>query len=192
MLYLSLGSQPVVSSVLKDCSLNTNATLFDNVGDLSYETLLSCLNNQFKEFFPPEGKIKVQNGAVNLLNGNAYTIVKDERNGTLFYDMLPLGKKLSTIYNGAKTKYERLALDFTKTIQNTSSAIFIRQMMDDNDNDTIELSDTLKWVYPSCKFYLKHRYAGMQPNKCYDYWKTELCGGSILLFNINGIFRLFL
>ena len=32
-------------------------------------------------------------------------------------------------------------------------------MMDDNDNDTIELSDTLKWVYPACKFYLKHRYA---------------------------------
>ena len=92
--------------------------------------------------------------------------------------MLPLGKKLSTIYSGAKIKYERLALDFTKTIQNTSSVIFIRQMMDDNDNDTIELSDTLKWVYPACKFYLKHRYAGMQPNKCYDYWKRELCHGN--------------
>ncbi len=177
MIYMSLGSQPVVSSVLKDCALNTNTTLFDNVGDLSYETLLWCLNNQFKDFFPAEDKIKVQNGAINLLNGNAYTIIKDERNGTLFYDVLPLGKKLSTIYNGAKTKYERLALDFTKTIQNTSSAIFIRQMMDDNDNDTIELSDTLKWVYPACKFYLKHRYAGMQPNKCYDYWKQELCKG---------------
>jgi len=174
MIYISLGSQPVVSSVLKDCALNTNTTLFDNVGDLSYETLLWCLNNQFKDFFPAEDKIKVQNGAINLLGGNAYTIIKDERNGTLFYDALPLGKKLSTVYNGAKTKYERLALDFTKTIQNTSSAIFIRQMMDDNDNDTIELSDTLKWVYPACKFYLKHRYAGVQPNKCYDYWKKEL------------------
>lgn len=178
MIYLSLGSQPVVSSVLKDCALNTNTTLFDNVGDLSYETLLLCLNNQFKDFFPAEDKIKVQKGVINLLNGNAYTIIRDERNGTLFYDVLPLGKKLSTIYNGAKTKYERLALDFTKTIQNASSAIFIRQMMDDNDNDTIELSDTLKWVYPSCKFYLKHRYAGMQPNKCYDYWKRELCRGN--------------
>ena len=50
MIYLSLGSQPVVSSVLKDCALNTNTTLFDNVGDLSYETLLECLNNQFKDF----------------------------------------------------------------------------------------------------------------------------------------------
>ena len=178
MLYLSLGSQPVVSSVLKDCALNTNATLFDNVGDLSYETLLLGLNNQFKDFFPAKDKIKVQNGAINLLGGSAYTIIKDEGNGTLFYDVLPLGKKLSTIYNGAKTKYERLALDFTKTIQNTSSAIFIRQMMDDNDNDTIELSDTLKWVYPACKFYLKHRYAGMQPNKCYDYWKQNLCKGN--------------
>jgi hypothetical protein len=178
MIYLSLGSQPVVSSVLKDCALNTNTTLFDNVGDLSYETLLLCLNNQFKDFFPAEDKIKVQKGVINLLNGNAYTIIRDERNGTLFYDVLPLGKKLSTIYNGAKTKYERLALDFTKTIQNASSAIFIRQMMDDNDNDTIELSDTLKWVYPSCKFYLKHRYAGMQPNKCYDYWKRELGHGN--------------
>ena len=177
MIYMSLGSQPVVSSVFKDCALNTNTTLFDNVGDLSYETLLWCLNNQFKDFFPPKDKIKVQNGAIKLLGGNAYTIIKDERNGTLFYDVLPLGKKLSTIYNGAKTKYERLALDFTKTIQNTSSAIFIRQMMDDNDNDTIELSDTLKWVYPACKFYLKHRYAGVQPNKCYDYWKSELCSG---------------
>ena len=177
MKYISLGSQPVVSSVLKDCALNTNPTLFDNVGDLSYETLLLCLNNQFKDFFPAKDKIKVQNGAINLLGGSAYTIIKDEGNGTLFYDVLPLGKKLSTIYNGAKTKYERLALDFTKTIQNTSSAIFIRQMMDDNDNDTIELSDTLKWVYPACKFYLKHRYAGMQPNKCYDYWKQELCKG---------------
>jgi hypothetical protein len=177
VIYVTLGSQPVVSSVLKDCSLNTNTMLFDNVGDLSYETLLWCLNNQFKDFFPAKDKIKIQNGAINLLNGNVYTIIKDERNGTLFYDVLPLGKKLSTIYNGAKTKYERLALDFTKTIQNTSSAIFIRQMMDDNDNDTIELSDTLKWVYPACKFYLKHRYAGIQPNKCYDYWKRELCGG---------------
>ena len=177
MLYCSLGSQPVISSVLKDCSLNTNTMLFDNVGDLSYETLLWCLNNQFRNFFPAKDKIKIQNGAINLLGGNPYTIIKDERNGTLFYDVLPLGKKLSTIYNGAKTKYERLALDFTKTIQNTSSAIFIRQMMDDNDNDTIELSDTLKWVYPACKFYLKHRYAGVQPNKCYDYWKQELCGG---------------
>ena len=27
MLYLSLGSQPVVSSVLKDCNLNTNQYL---------------------------------------------------------------------------------------------------------------------------------------------------------------------
>ena len=177
MLYCSLGSQPVISSVLKDCSLNTNTMLFDNVGELSYETLLWCLNNQFRNFFPAKDKIKIQNGAINLLGGNPYTIIKDERNGTLFYDVLPLGKKLSTIYNGAKTKYERLALDFTKTIQNTSSAIFIRQMMDDNDNDTIELSDTLKWVYPACKFYLKHRYAGIQPNKCYDYWKQELCNG---------------
>ena len=177
MLYCSLGSQPVISSVLKDCNLNTNSMLFDNVGDLSYETLLWGLNNQFRNFFPAKDKIKIQNGAINLLGGNPYTIIKDERNGTLFYDVLPLGKKLSTIYNGAKTKYERLALDFTKTIQNTSSAIFIRQMMDDNDNDTIELSDTLKWVYPACKFYLKHRYAGIQPNKCYDYWKQELCGG---------------
>ena len=113
-----------------------------------------------------------------MINGTPYTIVKDERNGTLFYDVLPLGKKLSTIYNGAKIEYERLALDFTKTIQNTSSVIFIRQMMDDNDNDTIELSDTLQWVYPACKFYLKHRYAGMQPYKCYDYWKRELCHGN--------------
>jgi hypothetical protein len=177
MIYLSLGSQPIVSSVLKDCALNMNTTLFDNVGDLSYETLLLNLNNQFKDFFPAKDKIKVQNGVINLLNGNAYTIIKDERNGTLFYDVLPLGKKLDVIYNGAKTKYERLVLDFTKQIQNTSTAIFIRQMMDDNDNDTIELSDTLKWVYPSCKFYLKHRYAGNQPNKCYDYWKRELCGG---------------
>lgn len=177
MIYLSLGSQPVVSSVLKDCSLNTNTMLFDNVGDVSFETLISGLTNQFKDFFPPKDKIKVQNGNVNLLGGNAYTIIKDERNGTLFYDALPLGKKLDTIYNGAKTKYEQLASDFTKTIQNTSSAIFIRQMMDDNDNDTVELSDTLNWVYPSCRFYLKHRYAGMQPNKCYDFWKAELCTG---------------
>ena len=177
MLYCSLGSQPVISSVLKDCSLNTNTMLFDNVGDLSYETLLWCLNNQFRNFFPAKDKIKIQNGAINLLGGNPYTIIKDERNGTLFYDVLPLGKKLSTIYNGAKTKYERLALDFTKTIQNTSSVICIRQMMDDNDNDTIELSDTLKWVYPACKFYLKHRYAGIQQKKCYDYWKRELGHG---------------
>ena len=176
MLYLSLGSQPVVASVLKDCSLNTNNTLLDNVGEYSYESLLSDLNSQFGNFFPPESQIKIYGGTINIVNGTPYTIVKDKRNGTLFYDVLPIGKKLSTIYNGAKTKYERLAVDFTKTIQNTSSVIFIRQMVDDNDNDTIELSNTLKWVYPACKFYLKHRYAGMQPNKCYDYWKQELCG----------------
>ena len=174
MLYLSLGSQPVVASVLKDCNLNTNSNIFDNVGDLSFDTLKHCLTQQFKNFFPSEDQIKVYGGVVNVINGTPYTIVKDERNGTLFYDVLPLGKKLSTIYNGAKIKYERLALDFTKTIQNTSSAIFMRQMIDDNNNDTIELSDTLKYMYPACKFYLKHRYAGIQPNKCYDYWKNEL------------------
>lgn len=177
MIYLSLGSQPVVSSVLKDCSLNSKSMLFDNVGEYSFETLLINLRNNFKNFFPPENQIKVYGGVVNMINGTPYTIVKDMRNETLFYDVLPLGKKLSTIYNGAKTKYERLAVDFNKRIQNTSSVIFIRQMMDDNDNDTIELSDTLKYVYPACKFYLKHRYAGMQPNKCYDYWKQELCSG---------------
>ena len=177
MIYLSLGSQPVVSSVLKDCSLNSKSMLFDNVGEYSFETLLINLRNNFKNFFPPENQIKVYGGVVNMINGTPYTIVKDMRNETLFYDVLPLGKKLSTIYNGAKTKYERLAVDFNKRIQNTSSVIFIRQMMDDNDNDTIELSDTLKYVYPAGKFYLKHRYAGMQPNKCYDYWKQELCSG---------------
>ena len=45
-----LGSR-VVSSVLKDCNLNTNSTIFDNVGDLSFKTLLLCLNTQFKDFF---------------------------------------------------------------------------------------------------------------------------------------------
>ena len=174
MLYCSLGSQPVVASVLKDCNLNTNSNIFDNVGDLSFDTLKFCLTQQFKNFFPTENQIKVYDGVVTVINKTPYKLVKDKKNGTLFYDVLPLGKKLSGIYNGAKTKYERLALDFTKTIQNTSSAIFIRQMMDDTDNDTTDLLDTLKWVYPSCKFYLKHRYAGMQLNKCYDYWKQDL------------------
>jgi len=177
VIYMSLGSQPVVSSVLKDCSLNTRSMLLDNVGEYSFETLLINLRNNFKNFFPPKNQIKVYGGVVNMINGTPYTIVKDMRNETLFYDVLPVGQKLSTIYNGAKTKYERLSLDFIQTIQNASSAIFLRQMMDDNDTDTIELSDTLKWVYPACKFYLKHQYAGMQPNKCYDYWKQELCSG---------------
>ena len=127
MLYLSLGSQPVVSSVLKDCNLNTNSMLLDNVGEYSFETLIENLKNNFKNFFPSENQIKVYGGVVNIVNGTPYTIVKDERNGTLFYDVLPLGKKLSTIYNGAKTKYTRLAIDFTKTIQNTSSVIFLRR-----------------------------------------------------------------
>lgn len=175
MLYCSLGSQPVVSDVLKKSNLNTNSTVFDNIGDLHFNTLVNCLNNQFSDFFPPKNCVKVYGGVVNIINGTPYTIIKDKRNETLFYDVLPIGKKLSTIYNGAKTKYERLALDFIKTIQNTSSVIFIRQMMDDNSNDTIELLNTLKWVYPACKFYLKHEYAGIQPSKCYDYWKHELC-----------------
>lgn len=177
VIYCSLGSQPVVSSVLKECALNTNSMLLDNVGEYSFETLITNLKSNFNNFFPNENQIKVYGGVVNVINGTAYTIVKDERNGTLFYDVLPIGKKLSTIYVGAKRKYEKLSLDFTKTIQNTPSVVFIRQMMDDNDNDTVELLDTLKWVYPACKFYLKHRYAGLQSNKCYDYWKSELCRG---------------
>jgi len=177
MLYLSLGSQPVVSSVLKDCNLNTNSTIFDNVGDLSFKTLLLCLNTQFKDFFPLENQIQIYGGIVNVINKVPYYIIKDKRNGTLFYDVLPVGKKLNNVYNGAKIKYERLGTDFTKTIQNASSVIFIRQMEDDNDTNTIELLDTLKYVYPACKFYLKHRYAGIQSNTCYDYWKRELCGG---------------
>ena len=174
MIYLSLGSQPVISSVLNDCALNTNSMLLDNVGEYSFETLIENLKNNFNNFFPPENQIKVYGGVINIVNGTPYTIVKDQRNGTLFYDVLPVGKKLSTIYKGAKIKYDRLVADFIKTIQNAPSTIFIRQMMDDNDNDTIELSDTLKWVYPACKFYLKHRYAGIQPKKCYEYWKKEL------------------
>ena len=51
MIYCSLGSQPVVSSVLKDCALNTNSMLLDNVGDYSFETLTKNLKNNFKNFF---------------------------------------------------------------------------------------------------------------------------------------------
>ena len=51
MNYISLGSQPIISSVLKDCSLNSNKMLFDNIGDLSFKSLLHNLNNQFKDFF---------------------------------------------------------------------------------------------------------------------------------------------
>lgn len=178
MIYLSLGSQPVVSSVLKDCNLNTNSSIFDNIGDLAFDTLKFCLTQQFNNFFPSENQIIVYDGSINIVNGTPYSVVKDKRNGTIFYDVLPVGKKLSGVYNGAKIKYERLATTFTKSIQNTSSAIFIRQMMDDTDNDTIELLNTLKWVYPACKFYLKHGYAGMQPSKCYDYWKNKLGGKS--------------
>ena len=170
MLYCSLGSQPVVASVLKNFNLNKNSNIFDNVGDLSFDTLKLCLTQQFKIFFPPENQIKIYGGVVNIINKTPYMIVKDQRNGTLFYDVLPIGKKLSTIYN-RQVRCERLALDFTKTIRNKSSAIFIRQMMDDNDNDTIELSDTLKWVYPTCKFY---KTSIRNTNKCYDYWKNEL------------------
>ena len=46
------------------------------------------LKSNFKNFFPPE-KTKVYGGVVNMINGTPYTIVKDERNGTLFYDVLP-------------------------------------------------------------------------------------------------------
>ena len=143
MLYLSLGSQPVVSSVLKDCNLNTNSTIFDNVGDLSFKTLLLCLNTQFKDFFPSENQIQIYGGIVNVINKVPYYIIKDRRNGTLFYDVLPVGKKSGAIYNGAKTRYTKLASEYTKTIQTNSSIIFVRQMLDDNENDTIELKRTL-------------------------------------------------
>lgn len=178
MLYLSFGSQPVVSSVLKDCNLNTNSTIFDNVGDLSFKTLLLCLNTQFKDFFPPENQIQIYGGIVNVINKVPYYIIKDKRNGTLFYDVLPVEKKLSAVYNGAKIKYNRFAMDFTKTIQNTPSVIFIRQMVDDNENDTLELNNTINYVYPSCKFFVKHKYAGNEESKCFDFWKNELCRGN--------------
>ena len=177
MNYISLGSQPIISSVLKDCSLNSNKMLFDNIGDLSFKSLLHNLNNQFKDFFPLENQIQIYGGIVNLIDGIPYAVVKDKRTGNLFYDLLPIGKKLSTIYNGAKTRYERLSLEFTKTMQNANTTIFIRQMMDDNDNNTTELSDTLKYVYPACRFYLKHSYGGCNEQICYDYWKSELCKG---------------
>ena len=48
-----------VASVLKDCNLNTNSNIFDNVGDLSFDTLKFCLTQQFKNFFPTENQIKV-------------------------------------------------------------------------------------------------------------------------------------
>ena len=72
MLYCSLGSQPVVSSVLKDCNLNTSSTIFDNVGDLSFKTLLLCLNTQFKDFFPSENEIQIYGGIVNVINKIPY------------------------------------------------------------------------------------------------------------------------
>lgn len=174
MLYCSLGSQPVVSSVLKNCSLNLTPCIFDNVGDLYFETLLNCIDTQFKDFFPPKNKLQILPNISSISNNVAYSVVKDKRNNTLFYDILPLGKSIDGIYKGAKTKYERLGCEFIQAIQNTKSAIFVRQMIDDNRTDTMELQKTLKWNFPSCKFYLKHGYAGIDPKKCFNFWKQEL------------------
>lgn len=177
MIYISLGSQPVVSSVLKDCSLNSNSNIFDNVGELSFETLAKCLNNQFKDFFPIESDLRIYGGTANVINGTPYTLIKDKRNGTIFYDALPLGQKLSNVYGGVKARYEKMALNFIDTIKKERTVVFVRQMFDENSADTIELSNTLKYIFPACKFYLKHEYAGLQEAKCYDYWKQELCRG---------------
>ena len=113
---------------------------------------------------------------INIVNGIPYNIIKDTRTNTLFYDVLRW-KKIKYDIKSAMNRYDRLASEFMHTIQNTNSAIFIRQMLDDNDNDTPELSNTLMYVFPTCKFYLKHRYAGLESNKCYTYWKDELCKG---------------
>ena len=179
MLYVSLGSQPVVSSVLNDCGLTKKTNLLDHVGEFSFESLLLNINNQFKDFFPPKDEIKIYNGIVNLVNGIPYSIIKDSRNGTLLYDVLPVGKKLDAVYLGAKTKYEKSVNDFTKSILSSNAIVFVRQMYDENENDTLELTNTLKWIYPGCKFYLKHKYAGLIQQKCYDFWKHDLCKGAI-------------
>tara|TARA_B100002019_G_scaffold232553_1_gene206424 strand:- start:2333 stop:2863 length:531 start_codon:yes stop_codon:yes gene_type:complete len=176
---MSLGSQPIVSTILKDCNLNKNTTIFDNIGDLYFKTLINCLNTQFKDFFPPKSEIQVYGGMFNIIGGHPYTIIKDKRNGTLFYDVLPVGKKIDTIYNVAKARYKKLGEDFTQLVNDSSYMIFVRQMFDDNNNNTIELNDTLSFIYPSLKFYIKHDYAGLSETKCYDFWKSELCGKKI-------------
>ena len=87
---------------------------------------------------------------------------------------MPLGGKIHKVYDVVKSKYEKLISSFTHEIKNSTSIVFIRQMYDDNENDTLELSNTLKWVYPACRFHLKHRYAGNEHTKCYNFWKSEL------------------
>jgi hypothetical protein len=178
MYYLSLGSQPVVSQVLSACGLNTDPTVFDNVGDLSFSTLLKCIETNFSDFFPPKSELKKLDGVVNIVNGNPSYVVRDERNGTLFYDSFPVGKQIDAMYPSVKQTYERLSTKFVNTLKNESPIVFIRQMMDDNDNDTVELADLLRWMYPALKFYVKHRYAGREPSKCYGYWKGDLCRGN--------------
>jgi hypothetical protein len=174
MLYISLGSQPSVANALNSLKLNKSETLFDNLGNVSYEMLLNNLNNQFNNFFPKLDEIKVITGSVNIKNGIAYSLIEDKRNGTIFYDVLPLGKKINKLFGVARNRYEKLISSFNHTIQSSMSVVFIRQMYDDNENDTLELSNTLKWVYPACRFHLKHRYAGNEHTKCYNFWKSEL------------------
>ena len=174
MLYVSLGSQPSVSNALKELNLNANETLLSNVGNFSYESLIKNLNNQFKNFFPKLNQLNILTGTINIKNGIAYTLVEDTRNGSIFYDLLPLGGKINKVYDVVKSKYEKLISSFTHEIKNSTSIVFIRQMYDDNENDTLELSNTLKWVYPACRFHLKHRYAGNEHTKCYNFWKSEL------------------
>jgi len=178
MHYLSLGSQPVVSQVLSDCGLNTEHNVFDNVGDLSFSTLLKCIETNFSDFFPPKNELKKLDGVVNIVNGLASYVVRDERNGTLFYDSFPVGKQIDVMYPSVKKAYEKLSTKFVNTLKNESPIVFIRQMMDENDDDTVELADLMRWMYPALKFYVKHRYAGINPSKCYVYWKGNLCKGN--------------
>lgn len=173
--YISLGSQPIISTVLKDCGLQKNNMLLDYVGDFRFDSLLDNLNNQFKNFFPNYTEIKIHKDSVNLIDTRSYYVIEDVRNAILFYDILPIDRKLIDVYDGAKKRYKNYITNFCNLLSQRSPIIFIRQMLDDTDGETMQLYDTIKYVYPSCKFYIKHKYAGNSESSCYIYWKKNLC-----------------
>lgn len=173
--YISLGSQPIISSVLRDCELQKNNMLLDYVGNFSFDSLISNLNNQFKNFFPNIGDIKIHNDSINLVDARPFYVIEDVRSKILFHDVLPVDKKLKDVHCGARKRYKRHISNFINVLNKKSPVIFIRQMLDDTDDETMQLHDTIKYVYPSCKFYIKHKYAGNCESSCYKYWKKNLC-----------------
>ena len=174
MEYISLGSNSIISRVLKKNKNTHREMLFDQIDNLLFGELINQLENNFKEFFPRIKNIRVHNNKVNKVNNKLFLTVEDIETKIMFNDILPVGQSIKNVYNSERQRYNKIIKEFENLFRSNKPILFFRQMLDETDASTIKLVNTIRWMYPSCKFYIKHRYAGCDKKTQHNYWSKEI------------------